>query len=122
MAGTVTLTEITFKPTKKIKWEWTSDGSGNADQITTESYYGEVLALVTIPSGGGTAPTDNYDITITDSEGYDVMQAAGANRDTANTETAVPGSTSVAHGQLTLNVSNAGASKQGSAILYIKER
>jgi hypothetical protein len=118
MAGTVTVTESTFSPIKKIKWSWTSDASGNADKITVEAYYGQVIALVTDP--GATAPTDNYDITITDVEGYDVMQGAGANRDTANTETAVPTATSVAHGTLTLNVSNAGDSKQGVAVLYIK--
>lgn len=119
MAGTVTVEESTFDPgVKKIKWSWTSDASGNADLITTNYYFGQVMALVTDP--GATAPTDDYDITITDVEGYDVMQGAGANRDTANTETAVPTAASVAFGKLTLNVSNAGDSKQGTAILYIK--
>jgi hypothetical protein len=118
MAGTVTVTESVHTPVKKIRWSWTSDASGNADLITTKPYYGQVLALVTDPSA--TAPTDDYDITITDVEGYDVMQGAGANRDTANTETAVPAATSVAFGTLTLNVSNAGNAKSGVAILYIR--
>lgn len=118
MAGTVTVEESHFGNVSKIKWTWTSTAGGAADLITTRSYYGEVLALVTDP--GATAPTDDYDVTITDSEGYDVLQGAGANRDTANTETAVPAATSVAFGTLTLNVSNAGNAKEGIAILYIK--
>jgi hypothetical protein len=118
MAGTVTVEESHFGNVSKIKWTWTSSAGGVADLVTSRSYYGEVLALVTDP--GSTAPDDNYDLTITDSEGFDVLQGAGANRDTANTETAVPTATSVAFGTLTLNVSNAGAAKDGVAILYIQ--
>lgn len=119
MAGTVTVTEASLGGIQKIRWAWTSDASGNADLITERAYYGEVLALVTDPDGTD-APTDDYDITITDVEGYDVMQGAGADLDTANTETAVPTAASVAFGTLTLNVSNAGDSKSGVAILYLK--
>ena len=117
MAGTVTVEESYFEGICKIKWSWTSTAGGAADLVTTKAYYGEVLALVTDP--GATAPTDDYDITITDPDGYDVMQAAGANRDTANTETAVPTAKSVAFGLLTLNVANAGNAKVGTATLYI---
>lgn len=118
MAGTVTVTESSVGNVHKIKWTWTSTAGGAADLITTCDYGAEVLALVTDPDA--TAPTDDYDITITDPEGYDVMQGAGANRDTANTETAVPTATSVAFGPLTLNVTNAGNAKSGVAILYLK--
>lgn len=118
MAGTVTVEESHFLGVSKIKWSWTSAVGGAADLITPHSYYGEVLALVTNP--GATAPTDDYDITITDADGYDVMQGAGADRDTTNTETAVPASTSIAFGQLTLNVAAAGDAKVGTATLYIK--
>lgn len=61
-------------------------------------------------------------MTVPDVDGYDVMQGAGANRDTANTETAVPAATSVAFGKLTINIANAGDGKQGTATLYIKGR
>ena len=117
MAGTVTVTEKSLGNVHKISWAWTSDASGNADKVTVGNYAGEVLALFTNP--GATAPSDDYDITITDAEGYDVMQAAGANRDTANNEYVVPAAKSVAFGVLTLNVSNAGNAKQGLAVLYI---
>lgn len=119
MAGTVTVEESQFNGINKIKWTWLSTAGGAADLITPKSYYGEVIALVTDPDGTA-APTDDYDITITDTEGYDVMQAAGADRDTSTTETAVPTAKSVAFGQLTLNVTNAGNAKAGVAILYIQ--
>lgn len=117
MAGTVTVEESSFEGVCRIKWTWTSAAGGNADLVTSKSYYGEVIALLTNP--GATAPTDDYDITITDADGYDVMQGAGANRDTLNTEQTVPTAKSVAFGALTLNVTNAGAAKEGVAILYI---
>lgn len=119
MAGTVTVTESSLGNTHKIRWAWTSSAGGAADLISAGTYAADVIALVTDPDGDA-APTDDYDITITDTEGYDVMQGAGANRDTANTETAVPTAASVAFGQLTINVSNAGNAKAGVAILYLR--
>lgn len=46
------------------------------------------MELTTNP--GTPAPTDNYDITLTDAESVDRLQGVGANRDTATTETAIP--------------------------------
>lgn len=121
MAGTVVLTEyLDVSPIKKIKWAWTSTAGGAADKQTDREVFGEVIALHTIPAGGGSAPTDDYDITVTDPEGFDVLLGAGANRDTANAESAVPTSKTVAFGKLTLNVTNAGNAKGGTAILYVR--
>lgn len=49
---------------------------------------GIVIAVETDP--GTTAPTDNYDLTITNARGADIMGTALNNRDTANTEIACP--------------------------------
>ena len=116
-AQVASVAESRFGDVCKIKWTWTSATGGTVVLATTKGYYGEVLALVTDP--GSTAPTDDYDITITDEDSYDVMQGAGANRDTANTETAVPTAKSVAFGLLTLNIANAGDLKTGTTTLYI---
>lgn len=118
MAGTVTVTENRSKSVKRIKWAWTATAGGAADKVTPNGFYGKVLACVTIPDSG-TAPTDNYDITITDADGFDVLQGTGANRDTANTETAVPTTDSPVYGPLTLNVTNAGNGGKGVTILYV---
>lgn len=117
-AGTVTVVEINGYHIKRIAWTWTSTAGGAADLVTTVTYTGQIVALVTDP--GATAPTDNYDITVTDADGVDVLNALGANRDTANTEQVVSGMGIVVGQPLTLNVTNAGDSKQGVVYLYLK--
>lgn len=101
-----------------------ADATGNSGPVN-----GTILRVTTNP--GGTAPTDNYDVTLTDEDGVDVLAGRGADRDTANSETFTPGvafsdgtTTSVVPvvvaGNLTLNVTNAGSGKQGSVILYVR--
>lgn len=113
---------------RKVKWAWTSaTGGAIADQTadgqvnkTTYKYTGEVVRLITNP--GSTAPTDNYDVTILDDDGYDVLMGAGADRDTANTEQVLASSLGVCiDSQLRLNIANAGDAKVGEVILYIKQ-
>lgn len=122
MAGSaVVVTETVHTSVKKIVFAWTSDSAtGAVSGATTRAYDGEIIGLTTVPSGAA-APDDNYDITVTDVGGHDVLLGAGANRDTANTEHVARASLAgVAGSALTLNVSNAGNSKQGSVILYIR--
>ena len=119
MAGTVTVAEQTHRSLKRITWAWISTAGGAADLVTTQTYSGEVLTLVTDP--GAAAPTDNYDITVTDADGIDVLAGAGANRDTANTEFVLAASLGgCVDSVLTLNVSNAGNAKDGDVYLYIR--
>ena len=123
----VTITEEIFRsspenphPVKKIAFDWTSDGSGDATGTTTNVFTGELLRLVTVPDGVA-APTDNYDIVINDEDGTDVLIGAGADRDTANTEQVIASSLgAVANDKLTIVVSNAGDTKSGVAYLYIR--
>lgn len=121
MAGMVcTITETTHTSVKKIKFAWTSDDAAGTASGTTTSYYtGKILGLATDP--GATAPDDNYDITITDSDSVDVLMGAGANRDEATTEYVLSTSLgAVVNSQLTINVSGAGNAKVGTAYLYIR--
>lgn len=121
MAGTVTVTERTHTSVKKITWDWLSDASGNADLVTTAAYDGVIQRLVTVPDGGGTQPTDLYDLTITDGDGLDVLLGAGANRSNASTQQVASSSLGVVAGDtLTLNISNAGNAKGGVTHLYIR--
>jgi hypothetical protein len=121
-AGTVTTTETTHTSVKKIKFAWTSGTGGEggtASATTTYAYDGKIELLTTDP--GSTAPTDNYDITLTDGDSVDVLAGAGANRDTTNTEQAVASSLGVVAGsKLTLNVTNAGDAKEGVVYVYIR--
>lgn len=65
---------------------YTMSTTGTA--TTTTAIKGRVIAVETNP--GTTAPSDNYDLTINDSNGADIMGGALTNRDTANTEMAIP--------------------------------
>jgi hypothetical protein len=112
---------------------WTSDGSGDASGTTAVRVCGRLVKATTDP--GSAAPTDNYDITITDDEGVNVLTACQSsllNRDTANSEevyflvldaagTALAQSVHpVVCSALTFTVANAGASKTGQIILYVQ--
>lgn len=121
MAMSVTITESPTTSIRKVKFVWVSAADGTASGTTTSYYDGRVIGFATIPAGGGAAPTDNYDITITDVDSDDVLLGAGANRDTANTEIVNEASLAGPAGsKLTLNITNAGNAKGGTVILYIR--
>lgn len=87
-AGTITQTHYTLGSVRKVVFTCTADAANGSFPATaiTEKFEGRLIALETNP--GTTAPTDDYDIAITDAEGLDVLRGVGANRDTANTEVA----------------------------------
>ena len=121
MAGTVTVSEERHSSIKKIHWNWTSTNGGAADLATTYAYDGQILDVVTIPGAAGVQPTDNYDITITDEDGIDVLGGQGANRSNATSQHILQSTFgAVASDKLTLNVTNAGNAKSGEVILYIR--
>ena len=123
MAMAVTVTEETSWSIKKIKFAWTSAANGTATGTTTKAFTGEILQLVTVPGSAGNQPTNLYDITITDQDGIDVLNGQGANRSNVNTEQVVgslAGLRCVVNDKLTINVSIAGDTKQGTAYLYIR--
>lgn len=115
---------------RKVIVEWTSDDTTGSVTGTTEKIVGELIKGVTDP--GSAAPTDDYDITITDEEGADVLGASLDNlgdRDTANTEVVYFGLTDgtvntsafpVVCDKLTIAVTNAGNSKTGQLTLYYR--
>lgn len=118
-------------PIKRIVADWVSDDATGAVSGTTKKIAGRLIKGVTDP--GATAPTDNYDIAITDEESFDVLTACAgtlANRDTSNTEEvyflvknadAAPLSMAIHPAvcdKLTIAITNAGNSKNGQLILY----
>lgn len=86
MAGSVTTTH--YPPSRqigRIVFEATGDAAdGTIPNTVLPAFEGFLTALVTNP--GSTGPTANYDITLTDAEGADRLQALGINRHTSNTE------------------------------------
>ena len=141
MAGTTstkgTATLSIFYPSIRypigyVEWDWTSNATGNVITKSDDPIAGTLLRVTTNP--GATAPTDDYDITVTDEDDVDIAMGLLANRDTANTETVYPvaavtvqgGATayinlpSTFNDKLELNVTNAGASKNGKIRLYFE--
>jgi hypothetical protein len=125
MAASVTLTEETIGVIKKIKWVWTAHTDGKvavatANAVTTKTYNGELVRLVTIPDGV-TAPTADYDVYVYDGDSVDALMAGGLNRHTSNTEQVAAASLGVvANDTLTLYVENAGNGGKGTTILYVR--
>ena len=71
---------------ERLVIDWTADDTTAADPQTLvlPAINGELISLTTDP--GSAAPTDNYDITIEDALGVDVLQGVGANRHTTTTQ------------------------------------
>lgn len=120
------------RPVRTYSLAWTSDASGNVSGIPTEHVIsGNIERVVFVPNQSSAQPTSLYDVTLADSNGIDVLAGQGANlANNANTHVK-PGvpmkdgtTTSTApiavDEALTLNVSGAGASKQGAVILYVR--
>lgn len=133
MAATQTITFTGNVPGTGIcayQWDWISHTDGTVSGLAASATItGTIVGVLTNP--GSTAPTDNYDITLTDSNGFDVLAGQGADRDTANTEMFCPGipfkdgvTTSIApvvvNSPLTLGVTNAGSGKVGTLILFVR--
>lgn len=132
-SGTVAITrareDIGSLNRKKIVVAWTSDAAaGTVSQVIAECI-GAIERVVTDP--GTPAPTANYDITLLDENGIDVLQNLGQNRHTSNSEQIFPGGSCTdgtnntvipmaVHGDLTLTIANAGNSKQGTFTLYLR--
>lgn len=120
VAGTVTISEERSGRFRKITFGWTCTAGGSAIKGTPHKHTGKVVRLVTVPGAGGDAPTDDYDVTILDEDGTDVLMGAGANRDTANTEQKNAADLGIVlNDSLELNVAAAGNAKKGTVYLYL---
>jgi hypothetical protein len=111
--------EEPYHSVKHIYATWTSDSDGGATATTEFPYDGALLFFVTDP--GATAPTDNYDVAITDNNSVDVLAGKGADRDTSTTEYVLASDLgAVSSSKLTFTVTNAGESKVGVIHLYLR--
>ena len=106
----------------KLSVAWTSDASGDFTEAT-QALYGYLVAVDTIPSGVA-APTADYDVTIVDADGLDVLGGAGADRSATAKERAVHPTINpvVLDGAHTVTIANAGNAKSGTVNLYIETR
>jgi hypothetical protein len=123
------ITQTQISGVLRVAIAWTSDSSGNAS-ATTDPISGTLCKVEFVPGTSGNAPTTAYDITLTDVGGVDVLAGQGANL-TLSPTSVVPGvpftdgtTTSTApcvvSDALALAVSNAGNTKSGQVILYVR--
>jgi hypothetical protein len=114
----------------KHTFSWVSDASGNATVPSTVAVSGAIARVVFIPSAV-VAPTDNYDVTLTDADGIDVLAGQGTDLDTAVASSVCPGIplkdgtttavvVTIVDSILTLNVSGAGDAKAGKVVVYVR--
>lgn len=120
MAGTVTTTEQTFGSVKRVKFEWTSSSGGAADATTSATFDGKLIQVATVPDGTA-APTADYDVAVNDADGVDLLQGNGADRSATATEHIAEANLgAVASSALTLAVTNAGDTNEGTVYVYLR--
>lgn len=112
---------------RKISIPWTSDSGGAATVAmvagTDKPIFGFIVQVEFVQ---GTTPTTGYDVTLTNSNGTDVLLGAGANIASASnsivpiTYNSVMNPVMCVSDLLTLNVTNAGNAKSGTVVLYVK--
>lgn len=100
---------------------WTSDDSAGTVALPFVARGGSLVQFKFYPGTGGTQPSNLYDVTITDADGFDILQGQGANLSNATATlyvVAAPGF--MDGGTYTVNVSGAGNSKTGRIVLYVR--
>jgi len=123
-SGTTTVTGTSLDGVSVLALDWLSNATGDA--IATVSGIRGLLYRVTFnPDAGDTAPSNNYDVTLTDVDDYDLLIAGGANRSSTTTTSIACMVTSgsgywpiIVASDLTLTVDNAGAANGGIVRLY----
>lgn len=120
MAGTVTVTDDRVTPIRRVNFDWLSDASGDATASMTYPVNGKLIRAVFVPDGGGTAPSDQYDVAITDGSSIDILAGQAGNLSNVNTIVLVDNFLPVAGNVLNLAVSNGGNAKGGNVYLWFE--
>lgn len=118
------------EPIAKKIVDWVSDSTGGTVSQSIGRISGSIIALETNPDDSA-APSDNYDITLEDEQGLDVLLGLGADRHTTTTqkvqilaELTINSNTYASHppvcDDLTFKIAAAGNSKKGRAIIYYR--
>jgi hypothetical protein len=113
-------TSETSGPLQQFVWTWTSSAGGAATYTPETKFSGSVVNLVTIPDGVS-VPTTNYDVTVIDDNGVDVLNGAGIDRDSTLTQYAQEAALGVvANSQLDFTIANAGDTKKGTVVVTLR--
>lgn len=127
--GAITASHNESRTIRRYSMAWTSSSdTGAVSGIESEDLDGELLAVVFTPGSGGTQPSDQYDVTLLDDDGFDALQGKGANRSNVTATMLTPligdGTTTNQRvplsGTYQLTVAAAGNSKTGTVTLYYR--
>ena len=126
MAGSITTTVSKKNSLVKYKMDWLSDASGDVDVDAIPMIQGEIQSVHYFPDAGGTQPSDNYDLTMTDSYGVDILTGTGANLSQTTDTYAVPALSTyfkvvIEAGSYDLVIANAGNAKCGIVEVIVRE-
>jgi hypothetical protein len=126
MAGSITTTSSKKNSLVKYSMDWLSDSSGDVDVDAIAMVQGEIQSVHYFPDAGGTQPTDNYDLTMADSYGVDILTATGANLSQTTDTWAVPALSTyfkvvIEAGSYDLVIENAGNAKGGIVEVLVRE-
>ena len=118
----VTITQDAIEyPIQKVSWDWLCTDLGVVSSAASGWYCGKIVRAIISPDSSTTQPTDAYDVTIEDADGFDILSGEGANAsNAAAVHITDPTKTLwVRSGVLTLKIASAGDAKGGVVTLYI---
>lgn len=126
MAGSIiaTVTDLGGGITK-YSLAWTSDASGNVNSNPIALKRGRIQQVKFVPTNGGAQPSANYNVTLPDADGVDLLAGKGATLSNTAATLAIPVVSSVIAGfvepqtAINLTVSAAGATTNGRVDLFI---
>jgi hypothetical protein len=126
--GSIVQSQSTHRTVKSLSLVWTSDAAGAVSGIQSGDVDGELLGVVFKPGAAGVQPTNAYDITLLDADGFDVLAGLGADLSNATATRVSPligngvttNQRAPLSGSLQLVVANAGNAKSGTVTIYYR--
>ena len=106
--------------------DWLSDASGDVDVDASAMVQGEIQSVHYFPDAGGTQPSDNYDLTMADTYGVDILTGTGSNLSQTTDTYAVPALSTyfkvvIEAGSYDLVIANAGNAKGGIVEVIVRQ-
>jgi hypothetical protein len=124
-SATLTATDVGAGVTQ-YSIAWVSDASGNVSGNTLAIKAGVLVAVKFVPDGGGTQPSDLYDVTFQDASDVDLLMGGGANLSNAAATRKKPALNTSDEvwfegcSACELNITNAGNAKGGTVVLWVR--
>lgn len=117
--ATTATSEVTYSVVKVVLMSFTATADGWDSVATKATFSGQILQARIVPDTGAIAPADNFDVSVYDPYGNDVLLGHGANADSTNA-TVLADSLGWVTGKLNGVVTNAGAGNKAKLYLWLR--